>query len=209
MEQKSNDTQTWSTADAAELYRVEAWGSGYFDINDAGHMVVRPEGPAGQAISLCDLVEHLQKRGYMLPFLVRFPEVLKDRVAKLYGSFQHAIDEFGYRGGYQCVYPIKVNQQRDVVEELLEFGNPYRVGLEAGSKPELLVALALMEQPDGVIVCNGYKDTTYVETCLLAQKLGRHPIIVIDRCAWAFASGSLPRARESGWSQPGTDRSSG
>jgi arginine decarboxylase len=183
LEQKSNDTQTWSTADAAELYRVEAWGNGYFDINDAGHMVVCPEGPAGQAISLCDLVEHLQKRGYMLPFLVRFPEVLKDRVAKLYGSFQHAIDECGYRGSYQCVYPIKVNQQRDVVEELLEFGNPYRVGLEAGSKPELLVALALMEQPDGVIVCNGYKDTTYVETCLLAQKLGRHPIIVIDRCA--------------------------
>jgi len=183
LKHKSQDPQIWSTAAAAELYRVKAWGNGYFDINAAGHMMVQPEGPSGKAISLCDLVEHLQKRGYMLPFLVRFPDILKDRVTKLCGGFQHAIDEFGYTGSYQCVYPIKVNQQRDVVEELLELGGPYRLGLEAGSKPELLVALALMDQPDGIIVCNGYKDITYVETCLLAQKLGRHALIVIDRFA--------------------------
>ncbi len=183
MKQKSKDPQTWSTAAAAALYRVQAWSNGYFDINQAGHVVVHPDGPSGQAISLYDLVEHLQKRGYKLPFLVRFPDILKDRVTKLCGSFQQAIDEFGYGGSYQCVYPIKVNQQRDVVEELLEFGEPYRVGLEAGSKPELLVALALTDHPDEIIVCNGYKDITYVETCLLAQKLGRHAIIVIDRFA--------------------------
>ncbi len=183
MKHKSQDPQAWSTAAAAELYRVQAWGNGYFNINEAGHIVVHPQGPSGQAISLYDLVEHLQKRGYMLPFLVRFPDILKDRVTKLCGSFQRAIDECGYRGSYQCVYPIKVNQQRDVVEELLEFGGPYRLGLEAGSKPELLIALALTDHSDGIIVCNGYKDITYVETCLLAQNLGRHAIIVIDRFA--------------------------
>ncbi len=178
MQKKTNDLRAWTTQDAAELYQVKSWGNGYFDINKQGHLTVLP-GP--KPVSLCALVEDLQQRGHQLPVLVRFPQILQDRVAKLFGAFDLAIKEHGYKGSYRAVYPIKVNQQRDVVEELLEFGEPFGLGLEAGSKPELLVALAYMDAEDGVIVCNGYKDAVYIETALLAQQLGRHPILVVDR----------------------------
>ena len=165
-------------------------------------------------------------RGLNLPLLIRFSDILRTRVEQLCGSFQQAIAENDYKGAYRGVYPIKVNQQRHVVEELIEYGRPFNLGLEAGSKPELLVALALQDNPEALILCNGYKDRAYIETALLAQKLGRQVIIVMDRMgeletilagrrasstsarSSACARGSPPRARASGSSRPATARSS-
>ena len=160
---------------------MDAWGGGYFGIDSAGHVKVTPAGPDGRGVDLHELVVDLQRRGLQLPVLVRFSEILEHRLKVINGAFAQAIEEYGYRGSYRMVYPIKVNQQCDILEELLGFGRPWDMGLEAGSKPELLVALAYMDQPDGVIVCNGFKDAAYIETALLAQELGRHPILVVDR----------------------------
>jgi len=173
--------RAWTTTDSAALYNVAGWSSGYFRINDAGHVEVGPRGLDGPRVDLYDLVLDLERRGLGLPLLMRFSDILHSRVQTLFGCFDNAIKEYGYRGRYRGVYPIKVNQQHQVVEELVRFGRPYGLGLEAGSKPELLVGLALLDNPDALLVLNGYKDVEYVETALLAQKLGRYPIIVIDR----------------------------
>ena len=171
----------WTTRDSLELYNVAQWGQGFFHVNEAGHVEVRPRGPDGPRIDLPALVEDLRGRGLRTPLLLRFSDLLASRVAGIAGSVHHAMEEYGYQGSYRGVYPIKVNQQRHVVEEIVEFGAPAGIGLEAGSKPELLIALALLDTPGALIVCNGYKDRAYVETALLAQRLGRTPIIVIDR----------------------------
>ncbi|HYB11957.1 MAG TPA: biosynthetic arginine decarboxylase [Myxococcota bacterium] len=171
----------WTIRDSLELYLVQSWGAGFFTINDAGRVEVRPGGNGGGGIDLLELVGDLERRGLRPPLLVRFSDILASRVKGLCASFEAAIQEYGYRGRYRGVYPIKVNQQRQVVEEIIEYGAPHGVGLEAGSKPELLVALALLETPGALIICNGYKDRAYIETALLAQRLGRNPIIVIDR----------------------------
>ncbi len=171
----------WTTRDSLELYGVPRWGAEYFHINELGHVVVRPRGETGPSIDLPELVHDLERRELRTPLLIRFSDVLADRVQKLVRSFEQAIREYGYRGRFRGVYPIKVNQQRHVVEEIIEFGREFQVGLEAGSKPELLVALATLDSPDALIICNGYKDRAYIETALLAQRLGRIPIIVIDR----------------------------
>jgi len=171
----------WTIRDSLELYLVQSWGAGFFTINDAGRVEVRPGGNGGGGIDLLELVGDLERRGLRPPLLVRFSDILRSRVKGLCGAFESAIHEYGYRGRYRGVYPIKVNQQRQVVEEIIEDGAPHGVGLEAGSKPELLVALALLETPGALIICNGYKDRAYIETALLAQRLGRNPIIVIDR----------------------------
>jgi arginine decarboxylase len=163
-----------------ELYSVPAWGAGFFSVNSKGHVEVQP-GPNGASIDLLDLVQDLQQRGGRTPLLVRFSDVLAARVRGLCAAFERAAKEYGYQGAYRGVYPIKVNQQRHVVEEIVEFGAESGVGLEAGSKPELLIALALLETPGALIICNGYKDRKYIETALLAQRLGRTPIIVVDR----------------------------
>jgi len=175
------EIRAWTTEDSAALYNVPGWSSGYFRINDAGHVEVTPSGPDGPSVDLYDLVLDLQRRGLGMPLLMRFSDILHSRVKTLVGCFDNAIREYGYRGRYRGVYPIKVNQQHQVVEELVEFGRPYGLGLEAGSKPELLAALALLDHPDALLVLNGYKDVDYVETALLSQKLGRYPIVVIDR----------------------------
>jgi arginine decarboxylase len=172
----------WTIRDSLELYLVQSWGAGFFTINDAGRVEVRPGGNGvSGGIDLLELVGDLERRGLRPPLLVRFSDILRSRVKGLCGAFESAIQEYGYRGRYRGVYPIKVNQQRQVVEEIIEDGAPHGVGLEAGSKPELLVALALLETPGALIICNGYKDRAYIETALLAQRLGRNPIIVIDR----------------------------
>ena len=171
----------WSTAKSTELYGLDEWGSGAFAINEAGHIAVRPRGDDGPEIDLLSLVDDLQRRGLRTPILLRFSDILANRIATLAGSFASAISEYEYNGRWRGVYPIKVNQQRHVVEEVVEHGARHGVGLEAGSKPELLVALAVLDTPDAIIVCNGYKDRAYLETALLAQRLGRRPIIVIDR----------------------------
>ncbi len=188
----------WTIRDSLDLYNVANWGAGYFDINAKGHIEVGP-GPASEPstrapvetnasdrsatprIDLMDLVRDLEQRGLRTPLLIRFSDILAHRVRSLGNAFDQAIREYDYKGRHRGVYPIKVNQQRHVVEEIIQYGAPRQVGLEAGSKPELLVALALMDTPGALIICNGYKDRAYVETALLAQRLGRTPIIVIDR----------------------------
>jgi arginine decarboxylase len=171
----------WTIKDSLDLYNVAAWGQGFFDINEQGRLRVQPRGPSGPGIDLLELVQDLRRRGQRTPFLIRFSDILAARVQGLVGSFEGAIRDYGYRGRYRGVYPIKVNQQRHVVEEIVQYGAAAGVGLEAGSKPELLIALAVLDTPGALIVCNGYKDRAYIETALLAQRLGRTPIIVIDR----------------------------
>jgi arginine decarboxylase len=171
----------WTIRDSLELYNVPAWGAGFFSVNEAGHVAVRPRGKAGEEIDLLALVQDLQQRGLRTPLLIRFSDILASRVRGLSRAFERSIKEYGYQGVHRGVYPIKVNQQRHVVEEIIEYGAAHRVGLEAGSKPELLIALALLDTPDTLIICNGYKDRAYLETALLAQHLGRTPIIVIER----------------------------
>jgi arginine decarboxylase len=173
--------RAWTIRDSLELYNVPAWGNGLFHINREGHIEVRPEGEGGPSIDLLELVRDLERRGLRTPLLLRFSDILANRVKGLANAFAKAIEEYGYKGQYRGVYPIKVNQQRHVVEEIIQFGAALRVGLEAGSKPELLIALAELETPEALIICNGYKDRAYIETALLAQRLGRTPIIVIDR----------------------------
>jgi len=171
----------WTISDSLDLYHVLDWGAGFFAINAAGNIEVRPKSGDERSIDLLELVANLGQRGVRTPLLIRFNDILDSRVRGLNDCFREAIEEINYRGIYRGVYPIKVNQQRHVVEELIQFGAPDRMGLEAGSKPELLIALALLDTPGALIICNGYKDRAYVETALLAQRLGRTPIIVVDR----------------------------
>ena len=173
-------TERWSTTDASELYDVASWGKGYFSVGDNGHLWVHPSKESDRGIDLKELVEKLELRGIALPILIRFTEILKHRLGELYQAFQNSINEHGYKGGYRCVYPIKVNQQRQVVEEVFHFGRPYGFGLEAGSKPELLAVLAIADN-DTPIVCNGFKDDEYIEMVMLAKKIGRQIIPVVEK----------------------------
>jgi arginine decarboxylase len=175
------EIRAWTTKDSTSLYNVTGWSSGYFRVNDAGHIEVTPSGPDGGSVDLYDLIQDLQRRGLGMPLLMRFSDILNSRVKQLFGCFDAAIRDYGYRGRYRGVFPIKVNQQHQVVEELVRYGGPLGLGLEAGSKPELLAGLALLDKSDGLLILNGYKDVEYMETALLAQKIGRYPIIVIDR----------------------------
>ncbi len=175
------ELRAWTIKDAVELYNVNGWGRDFFDINEAGNIEVSPAGPGSLKIDLKELVDDLRSRGLNLPLLIRFSDILRTRVEQLCGAFQQAIADNDYKGSYRGVYPIKVNQQRHVVEELMEYGGPFNLGIEAGSKPELLVALALQENPEALILCNGYKDRAFIETALLAQKLGRRVVITMDR----------------------------
>ncbi|MFN9367432.1 MAG: biosynthetic arginine decarboxylase [Planctomycetia bacterium] len=174
------DVKHWSTADAAELYEVPRWGNGYFSVSPAGHLLVHPDKDPTKSIDLKALVDRLQVRGIDLPILLRFADILQHRLGEIHGAFATAMKESGYRGEYCCVYPVKVNQQRQVVEEVLRFGRPYRFGLEAGSKPELLAVIALADN-ETPIICNGFKDAEFIETAMLAQKIGRHIIPVVER----------------------------
>ena len=171
----------WTIQDALELYDVHAWGSDFFTINRSGNVEVRPRGDQGPGIDLGELVTYLRGRGLHLPLLLRFSDILAARMRQLSQHFADAIVEHQYQGRHRAVYPIKVNQQRHVVQEVIDFGRAHGVGLEAGSKPELLAILPIADTPDSLIVCNGYKDRAYMEIALLAQKLGRTPIIVLDR----------------------------
>src|SRR5271166_5034326 len=170
----------WSTAEAGELYDVAAWGKGYFSVGKEGHVWVHPEKDPARGLDLKELVDNLQLRGIALPILIRFGQILKHRLGEIHQAFQNAIAEHGYKGQYCCVYPIKVNQQRQVVEEVFEYGRPYQFGLEAGSKPELLAVLAIADN-DTPIICNGFKDDEYIEMAMLANKIGRRIIPVVEK----------------------------
>ncbi len=173
--------RAWSVADALENYGVPNWSAGYFGINDKGHVIVHPQGPEGPSADLKELVDEVRQRGIDLPLLVRFTGILKERIKSLHEAFYRAIQECGYRGDYRGVFPIKVNQQRWVIEEIVNTGRQYHYGLEAGSKPELLAVMAMLDDDAALIVCNGYKDEEFIETALLANKLGRNVIIVVEK----------------------------
>jgi arginine decarboxylase len=171
----------WKVHDALETYEVRHWGKGYFGINERGHVTVHPNKRPEQAIDLKELVDQLQERGIQLPILIRFTDILRHRVGELYDAFKAAIAEYDYKGTYACVYPIKVNQQRHVVEEILDFGKPYQFGLEAGSKPELLAVLAFTNGDDTPIICNGFKDDEFIKMAVLARKMGKRIIPVVEK----------------------------
>jgi arginine decarboxylase len=173
-------TERWTPQVASDFYDVASWGKGYFSVGDDGHVRVHPEKDPARSIDLKELVDTLVLRGIGLPILIRFADILKHRLGELHGAFDTAIAEHKYQGGYCCVYPIKVNQQRQVVEEVLEFGKPFHFGLEAGSKPELMAVMALADN-DTPIICNGFKDDEYIEMAMLAQKVGRQIIPVVEK----------------------------
>lgn len=171
----------WKIQDALEAYGVRNWGKGYFGINDRGHVVVYPDKNPDRAIDLKDLIDQMQARGIQLPILLRFTDILRHRVGEIHDAFEAAIKEFEYKGGYCCVYPIKVNQQRHVVEEILDFGKPFNFGLEAGSKPELLAVLAVTNGHPTPIICNGFKDDEFIKMVVLARKIGKDIIPVVEK----------------------------
>ena len=175
-----NEVERWTAERSEALYGVTGWSQGYFSVSSRGTLRVHPQQDPDQSIDLKDLIDRLQMRGVDLPVLLRFSGILKHRLRAIHDAFQRAIDDHGYRNAYRCVYPIKVNQQRQVVEEVVRFGRELGFGLEAGSKPELLAVVALTDA-DTPIICNGFKDSEFIEMAMLAQKLGRHVIPVVEK----------------------------
>lgn len=182
MEQSRSTSGEWSNKQSAEVYGIDAWGEGYFRINDSGNVCINPDGQLkGPSVDLYELTQDLLDRGIRVPIMIRFPDIIKSRVDLINDCFSKAISDHNYKGNYSGVYPVKVNQQRHLVEELVKQGQHRRLGLECGSKPELLIVLALAKNPESLIICNGFKDTEYIETAILSQKIGKHTIIVVDR----------------------------
>ena len=179
----------WTIEDSEQLYQIQGWGDPYFSINRAGHITVSPQGDRGTSLDLYQLVEALRKRNIGLPVLIRFPEILADRVERLYACFDRAISRYNYPGTYRGVFPIKCNQHRHLIESLVEFGQRHQLGLEVGSKPELMIALASLnpsqfnqkKEEKSLLICNGYKDREYIETAILSRRLGYETIIVVEQ----------------------------
>ncbi len=178
---KSSAAPAWKISDSADLYQVEAWGKGYFGINEQGHLVIRPNADDSREIDLVDVVNGLKARDLHPPVVIRFSDILAHRLRRIAEAFGNAIAENEYRNTYAAVFPIKVNQQRLVVEEVYRYGKQHGFGLEVGSKPELLAVMSITEDsPDRLIVCNGFKDESYIEAVILATKLGRRIIPVVE-----------------------------
>ena len=181
--------EKWTIEDSEQTYQIEGWGDPYFSINRAGHITVSPQGDRGTSLDLYELVEALRKRNIGLPVLIRFPEILADRIERLYACFDRAISRYNYPGTYRGVFPIKCNQHRHLVEALVKHGKPHQLGLEVGSKPELMIALASLnpiqiskqEEEESLLICNGYKDREYIETALLSRRLGYQTILVVEQ----------------------------
>jgi len=181
MSNSSDTSGPWDIQRARNVYNIHGWGAKYFDINEAGHVVARPLQEAGSAVDITDVIEEAKARGLKFPVLIRFQDILRHRVEAINLAFRNAITEFNYQGRYRGVFPIKVNQLREVVEEILDAGKPYDFGLEVGSKPELFAGLALQSQLGSLIVCNGYKDASFVRMALLGVKLGKRVIMVVEK----------------------------
>ncbi|KGG16902.1 MULTISPECIES: biosynthetic arginine decarboxylase [unclassified Prochlorococcus] len=172
---------TWTVNDSAILYGLDRWGGTYFTINKSGNIKVSPRGGENHGIDLTHLLNELKGRNLKPPILLRFDDILEDRITRLHQAFEHAINKYSYQNKYKGVFPIKCNQQRHVVEEIIKIGQKWHFGLEAGSKAELLIALSLIDDPEAFLICNGYKDMRYIETAILARQLGRQPVIVIEQ----------------------------
>ncbi len=175
------DPALWTTGHAEKLYNMPGWGLGYFRVNDEGHVAVHPDADSDQGVDLYHLAMDLSEQGVGLPLLLRFSDILRSRISELAERFAEAIREAEYEGQYTTVYPIKVNQQRHVVQEIVEFGTPYGVGLECGSKPELMAVLGLNESTRQLIICNGYKDEEFMRLALIGHQLGHRVIVVLEQ----------------------------
>jgi arginine decarboxylase len=171
----------WDVEAAIATYNVEGWGGGYFTVNSSGNVVAKPLQENGGSIDILEVVNEARERGLGFPLLIRFQDLLRHRVETVNRSFQNAITEFGYKSEYRGVFPIKVNQLREVIEEIVDAGRPFHFGLEAGSKPELIAALAMHKDPESLIICNGYKDSAFIRTALLGRRLGKSVILVIEK----------------------------
>ncbi len=171
----------WNIEAARALYNIHRWGAKYFDINDAGHVVATPLQEAGATVDITDVIEEAKSRGLKFPLLIRFQDILRHRVEAINTAFRNSISEFNYQAKYRGVFPIKVNQLREVVEEILDAGKPFDFGLEVGSKPELFAGLALQNHQGCLIICNGYKDAEFIKMSLLGTKLGKRVIMVVEK----------------------------
>src|SRR6266545_4012755 len=171
----------WDIQDARNLYNIQSWGAKYFDINEAGHVFARPLQENGASVDINDVIEEAKARGLKFPLLIRFQDILRHRVEAINLAFRNSIKEYNYQSNYRGVFPIKVNQLREVVEEILDAGKPYDFGLEVGSKPELFAGLALQSQLGSLIVCNGYKDANFIRMALLGTKLGKKVVMVVEK----------------------------
>ena len=181
MSNSAEANEYWNIQDARNLYNIQRWGAKYFDVNEAGHVVAKPLEDAGASVDITDVIEEARSRGLKFPLLIRFQDILRHRVESINQAFRNSIAEFNYQGSYRGVFPIKVNQLREVVEEILDAGKPYDFGLEVGSKPELFAGLALQNQMGSLIICNGYKDVGFIKMALLGTKLGKKVIMVVEK----------------------------
>jgi len=181
MSNSTDGHEPWDIQGARNLYNIQRWGAEYFDINEAGHVVAKPLRDAGASVDLTDVIEEAKARGLKFPLLIRFQDILRHRVESINLAFRNSIAEFNYQGKYRGVFPIKVNQLREVVEEILDAGKPFDFGLEVGSKPELFAGLAMQSQIGSLIVCNGYKDANFIRMALLGTKLNKKVIMVVEK----------------------------
>jgi len=179
-------TPDWNIDSAIELYNIDRWGTGYFSINQRGHVEILPTKNPATSIDIMEVIDDARDRGLTFPLVIRFQDLLQHRVETINLAFQSAINEFGYKSHYRGVFPIKVNQLREVVEEIVDAGRPFHLGIEAGSKPELLAALAINNDPESLIICNGYKDSQFIQSALLGNKLGTRVIMVVEKLEELF-----------------------
>src|SRR3954451_25041497 len=171
----------WDIESAINTYNVDRWGGGYVTVNASGNAEMRPLQEAGGSIDILEVVNEARDRGLSFPLVIRFQDLLRHRVEAVNRAFQSAMTEFGYKNHYRGVFPIKVNQLREVIEEIVDAGLPFHFGLEAGSKPELVAALAMHKDPESLVICNGYKDRAFIRLALLGRKLGKRVVIVVEK----------------------------
>ena len=177
----SSEPEDWSVDAARDMYHINRWGAGYFDINSVGNVVARPLPGKTTEVELTEVIQAAKKRNLYGPLLIRFQDILRHRVQSLCAAFDSAIERFNYGGTYRGVFPIKVNELREVVEEIMDAGSGHGFGLEVGSKAELCAALALQNKPNSLLICNGYKDVDFIQTALMGNRLGKQVILVIEK----------------------------
>ena len=173
--------KNWTIEDSISTYGIDKWGEKYFSINSDGNISISPNRKSKKKVDLFKLVKEFKSREINTPLIIRFNDILKDRITELNNAFCQAIETYNYKNIYQGVFPIKCNQQKNVLEKIIEYGDPWNFGLEVGSKSELLIGLSILENQKSLLICNGYKDKKYIESAILARKLGKQPIIVIEQ----------------------------
>lgn len=178
---QESKSKAWTAQDSISLYNIDRWGSGYFGVNERGFLTVHPNQDKNTGINLCDVIQTAREKNLHTPLLIRFQDILRHRVQEINEAFRRSIKEFNYQGGYYGVFPIKVNQLREVAEEIINAGIPFHFGLEVGSKPELFAALAIHSDPEALIVCNGYKDPTFIRMALIGRRLDKKVILVVEK----------------------------